>query len=323
MKPEIETAIRRAAEAIAAADSLAVTCHVNPDGDALGSALGFALAARAVGKKAVVSFPSPFVVPESYRFLDTSPLIPPDQFPMGSEMVVVFDVASPDRLGELAEPARSAETLIIVDHHVTNSGFGDITVIDPEASASAVLAYHLIRALDWPIDEASATALHLGIVTDTGRFQYSNTDGETLRVAADLVDIGAKPEIIGQSVYESTPFGYLQVSSAVLGRAVLEEDLGFVWSVVLDADVAAAGVRKDDLDSLIDDLRIAREAGAAALIKEVPGGFKVSLRSRGVADVGAIAAAGGGGGHHNASGFSTSAPLDEVVEMIRSHLRSG
>jgi phosphoesterase RecJ-like protein len=320
VKDEVRTQMDRAAAAIAAASSIAVTCHVSPDGDAIGSALGFAHAARRAGKQAVVSFGEPFVLPDQFDFLDQTPLVPPKEFPTEPEVLVVFDVASPDRLGSIAAAADGAGTVVIVDHHASNDGFGDIAVIDPTGAASAQLATQLIETLGWEIDQTTATALMVGIVTDTGRFQYSATDGDTLRVAARLLDAGVRPEQIGTRIYESAPFGYLKVSSAVLGRAELEEDLGLVWSVVWKADLKASGVPYEDLDGLMDDLRIAREAGTAALIKEVDGGFKVSLRSRGETDVGAIAVANGGGGHHNAAGFTAEGDLDGVLAAIRAGL---
>jgi phosphoesterase RecJ-like protein len=320
MREAIRRPIRTAAEAVASASSLAITCHVNPDGDALGSAIGFALAARRAGKQAAVSFGGRFVVPETFRFLDLSPLVAPDEFPADADVAVVFDVASPERLGDLAAAVQSAGTVVVVDHHVTNDGFGDVSVIDPEAGASAQLAYYLVTELGWEIDPDAAVALLVGIVTDTGRYQYSSTDAEVMRVAAELLQRGARPEMIGQAVYESVPFGYLAVSSAVLGRAVLDERLGFVWSVLLDSDLTAAGIDASDADGLIDDLRIAREADVAALLKEVPDGFKVSLRGRGRVDVGAIAAASGGGGHRNAAGFTASGGIDEIVAQIAGRL---
>jgi phosphoesterase RecJ-like protein len=305
---------------VGAASSLAVTCHVNPDGDALGSAVGFALAARAAGRTAVASFGGAFVVPDTYRFLDLSPLVDPSQFPAEADTAVVFDAAGPDRLGDLAGAVRAARTVVVVDHHVTNEGFGDVAVIDPDAAASAQLAYYLIDELGWPIDERVAEALLVGIVTDTGRFQYSSTDAEVMRVAAVLYERGARPEVIGQAVYESVPFGYLAVSSAVLGRAELDLRRRFVWSVLWDADLENAGIGATDVDGLIDDIRIVREAEAAALLKQVPGGFKVSLRGRGAVDVGAIAAAFGGGGHHNAAGFTTSDGVEAIIARIAERL---
>jgi phosphoesterase RecJ-like protein len=158
-------------------------------------------------------------------------------------------------------------------------------------------------------------------VSDTGRFQYSSTDGEVLRVAAALVDTGVRPDEIGQGLYEAAPFGYLKASGAVLGRARLEPDLALVWSVLYEDDLHSAGIGPEDVDLLIDDLRIAREAQVALLVKETPDGWKVSLRSRGRVDVGAIAVHFGGGGHHNAAGFEMPGDLDDVVEAVRGRLR--
>jgi phosphoesterase RecJ-like protein len=319
MKQAIRGSIRRAAEALSAAGEVALACHVSPDGDALGSMLGLAHAASGAGKKVAASFGAPFAVPAQYEFLDLGPLVPPERFPAAPEVMVVLDVASADRLGELAGPAARAGTLVVLDHHPTNPGFGHIAVVDPSAAATAQLVYHLLRRLSWPIDRRVATALLTGLVSDTGRFQYSSTDGSVLRIAAHLVEAGARPDEIGQRVYEWLPFGYLQASGAVLTRARLED--GLVWSVLYRDDQARAGVGPEDLDLLIDGLRIAREAEVAVLLKEVEGGWKVSLRSRGAVDVGAIAAAAGGGGHHNAAGFTTGGDLESVVAAISERLR--
>lgn len=314
-------ALQKAAEVIGSAGTLVITCHVAPDGDGLGSALGLAHAARNAGKKALVSFGGPFVVPPSLDFLDQAPIVPPDELPDHIDCMVVFDAGSADRLGDLAPRAKDAGSIVVVDHHKSTTGeFGDVVVVDPHAAASAQLAVYLLDALGWEIDQTIALALLTGIVTDTGRFQYSATSGEVMRVAARLLDTGIKPEVIGQHVYESVPFGYLEASAAVLSRATLDEHLGFIWSWLENDDLDRAGISAAEVDGLIDDLRIAKEADVAALLKEVPGGWKVSLRSRGGRDVGAIAGAHGGGGHHNAAGFTSQGSRDEVVSAIRSLL---
>jgi phosphoesterase RecJ-like protein len=313
--------LRKAVEVLGAAERIAVTCHVGPDGDALGSSLAFAHAARAAGKEAVVAVAGRFEIGDSYGFLDDSPIVPVADFPAEPEVMVVFDVGVPSRLGELAPRAARAGTLVVVDHHPDPAeGFGHIRVIDTDAGAAAQLCAYLIRDLGWPVDEMVALCLLTGIVTDTGRFQYSSTDGAILRVAADLVDAGARPEVIGQAVYESAPFGYLSVVSAVLGRAELDAEAGMVWSVLHATDLEAAGIGYEDADDLIDQLRVAEEAGVAVLLKEVDDGFKVSLRSRGEVDVGAVAAAEGGGGHHNAAGFTAVGDPAAIVERIRARL---
>ncbi len=309
-------AMGAAIRAISSAQSLAITCHINPDGDALGSALALAHAARGAGVDAVVSFGGDFVVPDSLQFLDLAPLVPVTAFPEEPECLVVFDVAAPDRLGEIAAIAARAGTVVVIDHHVSNDGFGDIAVIDSAAAAAAQLATYLIEGLGWLIDETVALCLMTGLVTDTGRFSYAATTGEVLRVAARLVDAGVRPEVIGQHVYEAAPFGYLAVAAAVLGRAVLDSRRGLVWSTVTSVDLESAGIEYAQTDGLMDDLRIAREADVALLLRETETGLKGSLRSRGGIDVAAIAALYGGGGHHNAAGFHAEGGVDAILEQI-------
>lgn len=313
--------LERALEILASAESVVLACHVGPDGDALGSMLAFGIAAQDAGKKVIASFGTPFVVPQAYRFLDADLLVPPSQVPESPEVMVTFDAGSADRLGELAGPASRAAKLVVIDHHVTNEGFGHVDLVDPEAAATAEIVAVLLDRLAWPVTEPVATALLTGLVTDTGRFQYSNTTPQTLRVAAAMVEAGARPEIIGRHVYEETPFGYLQAAGAVLARARLDRERRLVWSVLTQDDVASAGIGHGDTDPLIDAVRTAVESDVALLVKEMDGGrVKGSLRSRGRVDVGAIAAALGGGGHHNAAGFTLEGVAEDAVEAVRSRL---
>lgn len=318
---DLDAAFGAAADALRDASLVAVSCHINPDGDALGSAVGFARAAAAAGKEAVVGFGEPFVLPDYFSILPLELLVSPSDFPSGPEVMVTFDAADRSRLGSLAAASEAAGTLIVVDHHVTNEGFGDVNLIDGSAAASAELAYELLRRLDWPIDAATAGALLMGVVTDTGRFQYSNTSAHTFRVAAALVEAGAHPEIIGQRVYEHAPFGFLSVAGTVQGRAVLEPEVSLVWSELRSSDLAAAGIEAVEADGLIDYIRIAREADVALLLTEVENGTKASLRSRAVVDVGSLAASFGGGGHARAAGFTSDERAAQVIEQVREFLR--
>jgi len=314
-------AFAAAVSALDTAEQLVLACHVGPDGDALGSMLGLGLAARRAGKHVIASFGTPFVVPAAYRFLNTDLLVAPSSVPPAPELLVTFDAGSADRLGELAGVASKAGTVVVIDHHVTNTGFGHVNLIDAGAAATAEIVVGLLDALDWEIDEVIAMALLTGLVTDTGRFQYSNTTPRTLRAAARMVEAGARPEVIGQYVYEETPFGYLHAAGAVLARAQLDASRRFVWSVLTIEDLKDAGISPNDTDPLIDVVRTAAESDVALLVKEVDRGrVKGSLRSRGRVDVGAIAVALGGGGHHNAAGFTFDGSAEEAVEAVRSRL---
>ncbi|HKX74450.1 MAG TPA: bifunctional oligoribonuclease/PAP phosphatase NrnA [Acidimicrobiia bacterium] len=312
----------RAVAALLAAEEIVLTCHVGPDGDAMGSMLAVAHAARLAGKKVYPSFGPPYSVIPAFRFLPVDLLVAPESVPAHPQVAVSFDAASLTRLGAMAGPASRAEVLIVLDHHLTGAGpFGHLNLIDPHAAATAEIAHTLITAAGWPVDETVATCLLTGLVTDTGRFQYSNTRPSTLRLAAELVAAGARPDIIGQHIYEETPFGYLQVASQVLGRAHLDQERELVWTVLYQSDLKEAGIGLADTDPLIDLVRLPAESQVALLLKEQEdGSYKGSLRSRGLRDVAAIAAGFGGGGHHNAAGFSHAGPVESIVEIIAGEL---
>jgi phosphoesterase RecJ-like protein len=311
-----------AAEKLAGAEEVVLTCHVGPDGDAMGSMLAVAAAAERVGKRIYPSFGPPFSVIPAFRFLPVHLLVEPDQVPERPRLMVSFDAAGLERLGAMAGPASRAECLIVLDHHLTGAGpFGHLNLVDPAAAATAELAHALIVEAGWAVDATVATCLLTGLVTDTGRFQYSNTSPSTLRLAADLVAAGARPELIGRHIYEETPFGYLAVAARVLGRARLDPAHRLAWAVLYQEDLEAGGIGIADTDPLIDLVRLPAESGVALLVKEQEdGSFKASVRSRGEVDVGQIAAELGGGGHHNAAGFSHSGPVEEIVAAVVTRL---
>lgn len=318
------TKVQEAADAIGQASKIAMACHVGPDGDGLGSMLAMSIAARDAGKEVWPSFGSPFELPDTFRYLPLDLLVPPEEVPEAPELFVAFDTGSPDRLAELGSVAKRAQRVVVIDHHVTNEGFGDVALVEPDVSSTAELTLTVIRQLGWPVTPVVATCLLTGIVTDTGRFQYSNTGPRTLVAAAQLVAAGARPEEVGRHMYEEAPFGYLAVAAAVMARAVLEPDLSFVWSVVYPEDLTEAEVGRGDIDALIDLVRLPIEADVAALIKVIDETtVKGSLRSRGRVDVGSIAADLGGGGHHNASGFTLRGGAEEAVAAVRERLDHG
>lgn len=321
MMAERASPLDRAVAALREAESLVTMGHVGPDGDALGTSLAIALAARAAGKEAYATFGEPFVVPEQFRFLDQSVLVRPNDIRDGLDVAVACDTAAPDRLGSALSIALAAKQLIVLDHHRSNGGFGDIEVIDATAGATAQMAYGLLDRLDWPMTEDVALALYTGIVTDTGRFQYSSTSPEVHRVTAQLIEAGVHPELVGRHVYEESPFGYLHLAGTVLSRAQLDTDRKLVWATLYQQDLVDAAIRYEDADGLIDLIRIAKESEVACLLREVePGITKGSLRSRGAVDVATIAEQLGGGGHHNAAGFTVKAPPEEVIEQVRERL---
>lgn len=305
------------ASVLGKASSIGVVGHVGPDGDALGSMVALSLAARGAGIAAVASFDEPFVVPAEMSFLDSSTLVRPADFPEAPDVGVVVDTSVPARVGSLAKKLDAAEHLVVIDHHISNGEWGDHLLIDRASAAAAELVYEVIVELGWDITPEVATALYTGIVTDTGRFQYSSTSPHTHQIAAHLLERGVHPDVIGQKLFEEASFGYYTVVSRVLGRAAIDETHKFVWSVMTDEDLKAADISGHDTDGLIDLVRMARGTEVACLLKlKRKGTVKGSLRSRGLINVANIAGAFGGGGHHNAAGFTTEKSPETVIAEI-------
>ena len=315
--PEWDAAV----DALREADDVVIACHVNPDGDALGSVLACSLGLQKLGKKTRPTWGSAEAkVPFSYRFLPgADSLVAPGDIP-GAQTFLALDCGAADRLGEAEGLARRADCLINVDHHPGNEQFGSINVVVTAASSTAELVAYLLTDAGVELDRDIAICLYTGVVTDTGRFQYSNSTPETLRLAADLLAYGVPAPDIATEVFESSPFGYLKLLGRMLDRAALFEDERFVYSWISQADLRDTGVEMDETEKLIDLLRATRAADVAAMFKEQRDGrYRVSLRSRGPS-VGAIARAQGGGGHELAAGFTTTR-VDEGVAIVRDALR--
>jgi phosphoesterase RecJ-like protein len=238
---------------------------------------------------------------------------------------VTFDAASPDRLGLLEARAAAADELIVLDHHASNTGFGTVNLIDDRAAATAVLAFELVSRLGVELTRDIALGLYTGLVTDTGSFKYSNTSARVHELAAQLLQTGIEPGAVAHELWDRSPFGFLGLLSATLGRARLEPDAaaghGLVWTTVTRGDRAAHGLPYEAAESVIDVVRRTDEADVAVVLKEDDDGcWQVSARSKGQADVGRACVALGGGGHRLAAGFTARGPAADVMTALRRQL---
>ena len=317
----MRTELDRAAVVIEGAHSIALACHVGPDGDALGSMLAMHHLCRANGRPSVASWSEPFVVAPHYTFLPGLDITTkPADFPTAPEVMVTFDCGSIERLGDLAVPARAAGELIVLDHHATNDRYGSINVVDPDAAASAVIVRRLARRLGWPLTRDAALCLYTGVVSDTGRFQYSNTTPEIFGLAQELASFDLPIADITRQLFEEHRFAYLQLVAVALARAELDHERRFVATWVTADDLARFDVTIEETEGLIDLVRRVSEAEVSCVLKETPEGVRVSLRAISELDVGAIATEFGGGGHRFAAGFTSARPLHETLEAIREHI---
>jgi len=324
MTPTAHDALRRAAEVIRSAPSVALACHVTPDGDALGSMLALHLLCREAAKPSTASWAEPFVVAPHYAFLPGLDLTTkPDDFPVAPAVMITFDCGSLARLGDLAEPARRAGELIVLDHHASNDRFGSINVVDPDAASTTVMVRRLAAELGWPLTRDAALCIYTGLVTDTGRFQYSNTTPEVFGLAQELASFDLPIAAITRHLFEEHRFAYLQLVAACLARAELDRELEFVATWVTRADLEHYGVEFEETEGLIDLVRRSAEAEVSCVLKESPEGIRVSLRSISHVDVGAMATRFGGGGHKFAAGFTATGTVAEVLDAIRDALAHG
>jgi len=299
-----------------------VTSHENPDGDALGSLLAMHLALGQLGKDSVMVLTGQSPLPGEYRFLDLAGRgllreVPADQ---ATRVLLAVDCANATRIVDQALLTEAPLTLNI-DHHHDNTRFADVNLVVPEASSTGELLSDIFALLGVELTPDIAEALYVALVTDTGRFQYTNTTPKALRLAADLVEAGADVHKVFQGVYETVQFAKLKLLARALDRAQVFEGGRIVVSYLLRGDFGEVGAAEPYSEGIIDYLRAVEGAQLAALIREPPRdgspARKVSLRaSVDELDVSAIARDFGGGGHRQAAGFGSDLSIEEITERI-------
>lgn len=311
--PTDPAALTRVCDALRAADRVTVTSHVRPDGDAIGSSVAMALALQALGKAAVVVMRDR--LPDPYPdFPHAGDIVFADGVPDDGTTVVVMEC------GDLARTGLSGlerHTVVNIDHHPGNTGFGQVQWFDGTAAACAEMVYEIIRTLDVTLTPAMAMHLYVAIVTDTGSFRYPGVSPRTFDICGQLMRAGADPVAISRLLYDGHSLGRLRLQAAVLKTLDIHRD-GTIATLSVDPGIIeAAGATPEDTDGLINIPLMVRHLGAVAFFKQADAGeYRVSLRSKGSIDVGRIARAFGGGGHRNASGCTLTGTLDDVRARI-------
>jgi phosphoesterase RecJ-like protein len=311
----IERAIAAAARELRHTRKALVTCHVSPDGDAIGSGLALTLALRARGAKVVFYSEDP--VPYNYAFLPGAGTVV-QKVPGRARFdhTFVLDLSDRSRLGK-GFPRGGLGTVINIDHHATGPGIGAIQVRDEHASATGELICRLLKAARLPISPEIATNLYCALLTDTGSFRYSNSTPGAFAAAGRMVALGAEPWRVASEVYESEP----PARYHLLGRALstLKVSCGgrFASLYVTNEMYRATGASKEMTDQFVNYGRALKGVEVAAFLRELPDGrFKASLRSRGGIDVSAIGLRFGGGGHRNAAGAELAGPLEAACATL-------
>jgi phosphoesterase RecJ-like protein len=308
-------------DAIRGHDRFVLTTHENPDGDALGSLLAAKLAFDQLGKDNIMVLHGDAPLPSEYAFMPLEDLRRRWPEDVAERVLLALDCANESRIAD-PEVLGRVPLSINLDHHHDNSRFGRINLVVSDASSTGEVLRDLFRELDVELTPDIAEALYIALVTDTGRFQYTNTTPKALRLAAELVEAGADVHRIFQGVYESVEFAKLKLLARALERARVYEGGRIVVSYLLRTDFADVGAAEPYSEGIIDYLRAVEGADMAVLIREPPRqdgpARRVSLRaSIDELDVSAIARKSGGGGHRQAAGFSSESSIEEITGFVR------
>src|SRR5438270_875694 len=288
------TDLAQVADAIRGHDRFLLVTHENPDGDALGSTLGAKLALDRLGKDSVMFLGGDTPPPTEYEFLPLDGLLRELPADAAERVLLALDCANAKRMGAAAELLGRVPLSIDVDHHHDNSRFATINHVVADASSTGEIVRDLLRELDVPLTPGIAEALYVALVTDTGRFQYTNTTPKALRLAAELVEAGVDVQRVFQGIYESVEFAKLKLLARALERAELFEGGRLVVSSLRRSDFVELGVGEEYAEGIIDYLRAVDGAELAATIREPPqpsdAARRISLRSSSdEVDVSAIA----------------------------------
>lgn len=301
-----------------------VASHAEPDGDCLGSLVAMGLALIKLDKTITLFNSSP--IPAVYRFLPgVEHIVTQINAAEEYDLAIVLDCGDIIRIGEDSSIVTQIPIVVNIDHHVSNTGFGHIQLIDTDACATAEIVYRLIKALKISFDKAIATSIYLGILTDTGSFRFSNTNPAAFAISKAMTDIGVEPHAVAQRVFGTYSLGRIKLLNMALNSIEISENGKLSLMTVNRSMLNATGTSTEDIDGLINYARRIEDVKVAALIHEIKNGagkftnmnrYHVSLRSDSTVDVAKIAGNFGGGGHTSAAGFQIESTLVSLKEKI-------
>lgn len=293
-----------------------IATHINPEGDALGSSLALSMALNTLGKKTLLYDRDG--VPGFYRFLPGQEkfLQSLSRIKTSNLNLLLLDCNTPERAGIEGLSFRHS---VVIDHHETETDFGDIRWVEPRAAATGVMVFHLIKKLGVGITKDMAINLYTAIAIDTGSFRFANTTAEVLQVAAELVEAGAQPSFISSNLYETWSGGRFQLLIRALDTLVIKDHVAFTF--VTREMFKETGTSPEDTENFSSFPRVMKDIWISAFFRETDDNeWKVSLRSKGDINVATIAKSFDGGGHKNAAGFTIKAPLESAKKTLLNRL---
>lgn len=308
--------LRAVAEYLKTASWVSIFSHVNPDGDAIGSSCALASALENIGVRADIYNVSP--IPEVYHFLKKAQQI---RLFTGDEelapVVVVLDAANLKRAELDKYPhALADKTIVEIDHHLGNEYFGAYNYVNDQAIANCENVYQVLEAMAAPIDEEVATALYLGLSTDSGSFRFDAVTAETHRVAAKLLEKGARMDLVRLNIYESVSMAKLSLQRYLFAHMDFAAEGRIAWCALKADILAQTKAESNDIDGLVDILKNIEGVEIAILLRERADGIKASFRSKEWVNVNELAQKFSGGGHVRAAGATIRQPLAEAIDSV-------
>ncbi|MDA3936459.1 MAG: DHH family phosphoesterase [Actinomycetota bacterium] len=306
----------RAAVELKRSESVVICAHVRPDGDAMGSVLGLTVALRDAGISAVPTLADPVQAPSSYSFLPGFSLFAAASELETPDVFVALDTPNLDRLGVAGDLARKAKVTIVLDHHFDNAFFGDVNVVDTEAAATGQMLWRLLDSLAIEPSSEVALCLYVALMTDTGRFQYDNTDAKALRAAAEMLDAGVDASMASRLVYQERSAASIALEARALSRLTLANGGRVAYTWIDDMDFTETGAHANETETLPDAVRTLGGIDVSMLLRVRNGEIRGNLRAKTGFDVGSVAREFGGGGHRAAAGFTHVGTMGTLLERI-------
>ncbi len=296
-------------------ETFLITTHIDPDGDAVGSAMATYFALVAAGKKAHVYLKDN--VPYRYSFLPQPPEIEHKVPEAKFDGIFVVDCGNFFRVGEGYEKLKGKGTLVNIDHHDTNEAFGELNVIDERASSTAEILYLIFKSLNVPFDYNIAANIYTAVLTDTGSFNYENTNSRAFLICEEMTRFGVSPAYVAGQVYESHPKERYHLLCLVLSTLQTYSNDRVAVAGVTKEMFEKTGTNREYTDGFVEMIREIKGTEVACFLREIgPGRYKVSMRSRGRVNVASVASTFGGGGHKNAAGCVIEGSLEEAKSKL-------
>ena len=318
-----EVSISEIAQLIREHDDFVLCGHVSPDGDCIGSQLAFAALLKRMSKRVTNLLANNDELDYGLLFLSgIKEMIPAADFKGTVGMFVTLDVPTAERMGDAAAKLHAlAPASLTIDHHLSERAFSDNYIIDSSAASCSLLVWDIARELGFDNDVDIATCCYTGVLTDTGRFQYQNTDARALVAAGQMVQAGTDPAYVAREIYQNRSRQSLALEARMLNRIEYICDGQVALSYLLRSDFVETGAQKSDAEPLIDTLRSVRGIRVACMLRQMGDSVRGSLRAKDDTDVASIASSFGGGGHRAAAGFTFKGDMDQARKSVTASLR--